>query len=54
MIYASAVVLMGLNLGFWVDMLYHLPGTWLMVLVTAALQWWRPGYCCIRELSIRM
>jgi uncharacterized protein len=33
-----------LNLGFWVGMLFKLPGTWLMVLVPAVLQWWQPGY----------
>jgi hypothetical protein len=27
MVYASAVVLTVLNLGFWVDMLFNLPGT---------------------------
>jgi hypothetical protein len=42
--YVSAVVLTVLNLGFWVGMLFNLPGTWLMVLVTALLSWWQPGY----------
>jgi hypothetical protein len=44
MVDVSAVVLTGLNLGFWVGMLFNLPGTWLMVLVTAVLKWWQPGY----------
>jgi hypothetical protein len=35
MIYVSAVVL---NLDFWVGMLFHLPGRWLMVLVTVVLK----------------
>jgi uncharacterized protein YqgC (DUF456 family) len=44
MVYVYAVVLTVLNLGFWVGILFNLPGTWLMVLVTAALKWWQPGY----------
>jgi uncharacterized protein len=44
MVYLYAVVLTVLNLGFWIDMLLNLPGTWLMVLVTALLTWWQPGY----------
>jgi hypothetical protein len=44
MVYVSAVVLTVLNLVFWVGMRFHLPGTWLMVLVTALLTWWRPGH----------
>jgi uncharacterized protein len=44
MLYVSAVALTVLNLGFWVGMLFNLPGTWLMVLVTAVLKWWQPGY----------
>jgi uncharacterized protein DUF456 len=38
------VVLTALNLVFWVGLLFNLPGTWLIVLVTAALKWWQPGY----------
>jgi hypothetical protein len=38
MVYLYTVVLTGLNLGFWVGMLFHLPGTWLLVLVTALLE----------------
>jgi uncharacterized protein YqgC (DUF456 family) len=41
MIYVSAVVLTVLNLVFWVGILFNLPGTWLMVLVTALLKWWQ-------------
>jgi uncharacterized protein YqgC (DUF456 family) len=44
MVYVSAVGLTGLNLVFWVGILFNLPGTWLMVLVTAVLKWWQPGY----------
>jgi hypothetical protein len=40
MVYVYAVLLTGLHLGFWVGILFNLPGTWLMVLVTAALKWW--------------
>jgi len=47
MVYVSAVVLTVLNLGFWVGMLFHLPGTWRMVLVTAVLKWWPPGYVLV-------
>ena len=44
MIYLYAVLLTVLNLGFWVGILFNLPGTWLMVLVTALLKWWQPAY----------
>ena len=44
MVYVSAVVLTVLNLVFWVGILFNLPGTWLMVLVTALLKWWQPDY----------
>jgi hypothetical protein len=44
MIYVYAVVLTVLNLALWVGMLFNLPGTWLMVLVTAVMKWWQPGY----------
>jgi uncharacterized protein YqgC (DUF456 family) len=44
MVYVSAVLLTVLNLGFWVGILFNLPGTWLMVLVTAVLKWWQPDY----------
>jgi uncharacterized protein len=44
MVYVSAVVLTLLNLGFWVGILFNLPGTWLMVLLAALLKWWQPGY----------
>jgi uncharacterized protein len=47
MVYVYAVVLTGLNLGFWVGILFNLPGTWLMVLVTAVLKWWQPGYVLV-------
>jgi hypothetical protein len=38
MVYLYAVVLTVLNLAFWVGILFNLPGTWLMVLVTAWLK----------------
>jgi uncharacterized protein YqgC (DUF456 family) len=44
MVYLYAVLLTGLNLAFWVGILFNLPGTWLMVLVTAVLKWWQPEY----------
>jgi uncharacterized protein len=44
MVYLYAVLLTVLNLGFWVGILFNLPGTWLMVLVTALLKWWQPAY----------
>jgi uncharacterized protein YqgC (DUF456 family) len=44
MVYVYAVALTVLNLGFWVGILFNLPGTWLMVLVTALLHWWQPAY----------
>jgi uncharacterized protein YqgC (DUF456 family) len=46
-VYVSAVVLTILNLGFWVGILFNLPGTWLMVLVTAVLKWWLPEYVLV-------
>ena len=36
-----------LNLVFWVGILFNLPGTWLMVLVTALLKWWQPEYVLV-------
>jgi uncharacterized protein YqgC (DUF456 family) len=47
MVYVYAVVLTMLNLGFWVGILFNLPGTWLMVLVTAVLKWWQPDYVLV-------
>jgi len=44
MVYLYAMLLTVLNLGFWVGILFGLPGTWLMVLVTALLTWWQPAY----------
>jgi hypothetical protein len=41
-VYLFAVLLTGLNLGFWVGILFGLPGAWLMVLVTALLMWGQP------------
>jgi uncharacterized protein YqgC (DUF456 family) len=36
-----------LNLGFWVGILFNLPGAWLMILVTAVLKWWQPEYALV-------
>jgi uncharacterized protein YqgC (DUF456 family) len=47
MVYVYAVVLTVLNLLFWVGILFNLPGTWLMVLVTALLKWWQPDYVLV-------
>jgi uncharacterized protein YqgC (DUF456 family) len=47
MVYVSAVALTVLNLGLWVGILFNLPGTWLMVLVTAVLTWWQPEYVLV-------
>jgi len=47
MVYVSAVVLTVLSVVFWVGMLFSLPGTWLMVLVTALLKWWQRGYVLV-------
>jgi hypothetical protein len=43
LIYLYAVVLTILNLFFWFAILFNLPGTWLMVLLAALLEWWTPG-----------
>ena len=42
MVYVYAVVLTLLNLFFWFSIMLNLPGTWLMILFPAILQWWRP------------
>ena len=44
MVYVYAVVLTVLNLVFWVGILFNLPGTWLMIVVPALLEWWQPGH----------
>jgi hypothetical protein len=43
LIYLYAVVLTIFNLFFWFGILFNLPGTWLMVLAAALLEWWTPG-----------
>lgn len=43
MIYIYAVLLTLLNIAFWFGIMFNLPGTWLMVLVPAILEWWMPG-----------
>jgi uncharacterized protein YqgC (DUF456 family) len=47
MVYVYAVLLTVLNLVFWVGILFNLPGTWLMILATAVLKWWQPGYVLV-------
>jgi uncharacterized protein YqgC (DUF456 family) len=43
MVYVYAVLLTLLNLALWFGILFNLPGTWLMVLFAAILEWWQPG-----------
>ena len=43
MIYVYATMLTLLNMVFWVSIFFNLPGTWLMVLVSALVEWWQPG-----------
>jgi uncharacterized protein YqgC (DUF456 family) len=43
MIYVYATMLTLLNMVFWVSILFNLPGTWLMVLVSALVEWWQAG-----------
>jgi len=43
LIVAYAVILTILNLIFWIGILFNLPGTWLMVLLATAVEWWNPG-----------
>lgn len=44
MVYIYAVVLTLLNLVFWFGIMFNLPGTWLMILFPALLEWWKPGH----------
>jgi uncharacterized protein len=44
MIYIYAAGLTLLNLVFWIGILFNLPGTWLMILFPAVLEWWMPGH----------
>ena len=43
MVYVYAVVLTLINLLCWVGIVFNLPGTWLMILFSALLEWWLPG-----------
>lgn len=43
MIYVYVTGLTFLNLIFWVAVLFNLPGTWLMVLLAAVVEWWQPN-----------
>jgi uncharacterized protein YqgC (DUF456 family) len=36
-----------INFACWVGILFNLPGTWLMILITALLKWWQPEYVLI-------
>lgn len=42
MIYLYVVGLTALNVIFWAAILFNLPGTWLMVLLAALIEWWQP------------
>ena len=43
MIYVYATMLTLLNMVFWISIIVNLPGTWLMVLVSALVEWWKPA-----------
>jgi len=43
LIYVYVAGLTFLNVIFWVAVLFNLPGTWLMVLLAAGVEWWQPG-----------
>jgi uncharacterized protein YqgC (DUF456 family) len=43
MVYVYACLLTACNLVFWIGILFNLPGTWLMLLLAAGLEWWLPG-----------
>jgi uncharacterized protein YqgC (DUF456 family) len=43
MVYVYAMLLTLLNLAWWFGILFNLPGTWLMILFPALLEWWQPG-----------
>lgn len=43
MVYVYAIVLTVLNIGFWFGIMFNVPGTWLMILFPAILEWWKPG-----------
>ena len=47
MVYTYATVLTLVNLACWVSILFGLPGTWLMLLVTALLKWWQPAHVLV-------
>lgn len=41
--YVYAIVLTVLNLLFWIGIVFNLPGTWLMILSAAFVEWANPG-----------
>jgi uncharacterized protein YqgC (DUF456 family) len=43
MLYVYATLLTLCNLVFLVGVFFNLPGTWLMVLLATAVEWWNPG-----------
>jgi hypothetical protein len=43
LIYVVVIALTLINLCFWVSILFNLPGTWLMILCAAIVEWWMPG-----------
>jgi uncharacterized protein YqgC (DUF456 family) len=47
MVYTYAIALTLVNLACWVSILFNLPGTWLMILLTALLKWWQPTYVLV-------
>ena len=42
-VYVYAVMLTLVNVGLWFSILFNVPGTWLMILFPAILEWWKPG-----------
>lgn len=50
MVYLYAALLTLLNLIFWISILFNLPGTWLMVLLAALVEWWSPEPMLTRQV----
>ena len=42
MVYLYVLIQTALNLVLWAGILFNLPGTWLMVLLAALIEWWTP------------
>ena len=47
MVYVFAMVLTLVNLVCWASILFNLPGTWMMILLTVVLKWWQPEYVLV-------